>query len=434
MADRYGDRDFERYDERREGEYDREADYNEDRGGLYGRGTDQGSTWRSPRLARDYDDFDRDAGPRAYGRDYYGARPGAYGGGYAGGGYERAARDEERYERPRVRDYEQTYERGGDDERERADRHGYNTDYGRSTSRFFGRDRGETLPGQVPPDYGRDYEGDRGRGHEGERGRDYERGRERGYGVRHAGGPDYGDYERRGYEAYRPEREQRDRGGRHRREDERGRGGRGWIDRAADEVLSWFGDEDAERRRRTEGERGYRGRGPKNYRRPDERIREDINDRLTEHEYLDASDIEVTVIGGEVILSGEVDNRHAKRLAEDIAESVTGVSNVQNNLRVQRERRTTTPGAEHTGGGTTGHAAGGATGAATYTPGLAGLGSGPGATGLGGTTDLGGSTGLGGSTSLGSTGLGTTGTSAASDAETTSINPDASSRAAGSNS
>ena len=40
-------------------------------------------------------------------------------------------------------------------------------------------------------------------------------------------------------------------------------------------------------------------------------------------------------MSGEVVLSGTVDSRYSKRLAEDIAESVMGVSNVQNNLRVQ---------------------------------------------------------------------------------------------------
>jgi osmotically-inducible protein OsmY len=123
----------------------------------------------------------------------------------------------------------------------------------------------------------------------------------------------------------------------------RGRRDRGWWDRASDEVLSWFGDEDAERRRRVDdlregrgrGTGKFRGRGPKNYRRSDERIREEINDRMTESEWLDASDIEVFVQAGEVTLSGTVDSRYAKRLAEDIADSVSGVGNVQNNLRVQ---------------------------------------------------------------------------------------------------
>jgi hypothetical protein len=81
---------------------------------------------------------------------------------------------------------------------------------------------------------------------------------------------------------------------------------------------------------------GFRGRGPRNYRRSDERITEEINDRLTDHDELDAADIEVNVTGGEVILLGTVDSRESKRLAEDIVESVSGVTQVQNQLRVAR--------------------------------------------------------------------------------------------------
>lgn len=111
---------------------------------------------------------------------------------------------------------------------------------------------------------------------------------------------------------------------------------RGWWDRAKDEVLSWTGDEDAERRRRIDETRSYSGRGPKGYARSDERIREDVSDRLTDDWLVDASNIEVTVIGGEVTLAGTVDSRDAKHRAEDCAESVSGVRNVQNNLRVQQ--------------------------------------------------------------------------------------------------
>jgi osmotically-inducible protein OsmY len=78
----------------------------------------------------------------------------------------------------------------------------------------------------------------------------------------------------------------------------------------------------------------YTGRGPKGYERSDERIREDICDRFTQHGYLDASDIEIRVERGEITLFGTVDSREAKHLAEDIAEEVSGVKNVQNQLRV----------------------------------------------------------------------------------------------------
>lgn len=82
--------------------------------------------------------------------------------------------------------------------------------------------------------------------------------------------------------------------------------------------------------------RGHSGRGPKNYKRSDDRIREDLNERLTDDPDIDASEIEVKVTNCDVTLSGVVDTRGAKRHAEDLAESVSGVRSVRNDLRVER--------------------------------------------------------------------------------------------------
>ena len=49
---------------------------------------------------------------------------------------------------------------------------------------------------------------------------------------------------------------------------------------------------------------------------------------------IDASEIEVQVQNREVTLTGTVRDRNERRRAEDLAESVSGVSHVQNNLRV----------------------------------------------------------------------------------------------------
>ena len=210
-----------------------------------------------------------------------------------------------------------------------------------------------------------------------------------------------------------------------------GRGDRGLVDRAGDEVRSWFGDDAAERRRqmdeaRERGERGwgsertgrperwsldegrveydrsgaayrgwnepnygyrpaygyapgewsasiprsdtvrrnqethgyyedsrgrlsefdhprysnygssYAGRGPKGYQRSDARITEDVCDRLCDDPRIDATDIEVLVKNGEVTLAGMVHTREEKRRTEDLIESVSGVRDVHNNLRVER--------------------------------------------------------------------------------------------------
>ena len=78
------------------------------------------------------------------------------------------------------------------------------------------------------------------------------------------------------------------------------------------------------------------GRGPKGYSRSDERLTEDLNERLTQHPDIDASEIEVNVRNGEVTLTGTVDDRQTKRMIEDLAEEVSGVREVHNQIRVQR--------------------------------------------------------------------------------------------------
>ncbi len=77
-----------------------------------------------------------------------------------------------------------------------------------------------------------------------------------------------------------------------------------------------------------------RGKGPKGYQRSDERIHEDINDRMSDDWHLNASSVEVQVKNGDVVLSGTVSSREEKRMAEDLAESISGVKNVENHLRV----------------------------------------------------------------------------------------------------
>ena len=89
----------------------------------------------------------------------------------------------------------------------------------------------------------------------------------------------------------------------------------------------------------TEHVRRFVGKGPKGYKRSDERIREDVHDRLSEG-WIDASEIEVDVRGGEVTLKGTVTDRSSKVMAEDLVEHVTGVVDVHNQLRVANPAKT----------------------------------------------------------------------------------------------
>jgi len=114
-------------------------------------------------------------------------------------------------------------------------------------------------------------------------------------------------------------------------------GGRGWYEGYTDAM------------HREQGR--YSGRGPRNYKRSDSRIEEDINDRLTVHGMLDATDIEVSVQSGEVTLRGYVEDRQAKRFAEDAAESVFGVKEVNNQIKVRQRGGQEDTKSETEGGG-----------------------------------------------------------------------------------
>lgn len=84
---------------------------------------------------------------------------------------------------------------------------------------------------------------------------------------------------------------------------------------------------------------GAGGHGPdaghlSGQRRSDERIAEDVSERLARHGAIDAGAIEVEVQGGEVTLRGTVDSRRTKRMAEETIEDVAGVVDVHNQLRI----------------------------------------------------------------------------------------------------
>jgi osmotically-inducible protein OsmY len=281
MASRYGNQD----DQRRGRGSGRSS---------YGRGSDRPLTGSS-RFGGGYrSDFDRD-------ESYFGGGNQGYGEGYAGGSSES---DFDTFPR--------SFETGSFD-RESAGR----------------RSTGPGRRADFPDRYSSGYESDYERGYGGDRSR---RSTSGGYSGR--SGYSGSNYGRGQYGSNYPESES----GYSTRGTSEG-DDRGWWDKASDEVSSWFGDEEAERRRQMDERRegSFRGRGPRNYTRSDVRIREDINDRLTDYAYIDASDIDVQVTNSEVILTGTVDSRYDKRLAEDIAEDVSGVKNVENRIRVNRD-------------------------------------------------------------------------------------------------
>jgi hypothetical protein len=80
---------------------------------------------------------------------------------------------------------------------------------------------------------------------------------------------------------------------------------------------------------------GHRfGKAPKGYKRSDERIRDDVCDCIMRRGDIDASEVEVSVRDGEVVLTGFVYSRADKRAIEDLIDDVMGVLDIQNQLRV----------------------------------------------------------------------------------------------------
>ncbi len=210
----------------------------------------------------------------------------------------------------------------------------------------WNRNEGWGSAGMYGGDFGREdwergnvnYRGNQGR---------YGQSQNRGWQDSSYGGYSPGYNEQRGHSGNR-ERYDSDR--------RRSHDDRGWWDRTRDEVSSWFGDDDAERRREMDKqyEGGYRGRGPKDYQRSSDRIREDVCDRLSDDDRLDATNIQVRVEGNEVVLSGTVHDRYQKRYAEDLVESISGVRNVENRLKVgssnDLQAHNYTGNSEHLGG------------------------------------------------------------------------------------
>jgi hypothetical protein len=77
--------------------------------------------------------------------------------------------------------------------------------------------------------------------------------------------------------------------------------------------------------------------GPKGYQRSDERICEDISERLMEAYHIDSSEVTVRVMGGKAILEGTVPDRRMKHAIEDMACAAPGVQDVENRVRVADE-------------------------------------------------------------------------------------------------
>ncbi len=83
----------------------------------------------------------------------------------------------------------------------------------------------------------------------------------------------------------------------------------------------------------------YTGRGPRGYVRSEKDIEQEVCERLMANGQLDASNIEVAVDSHKVTLKGTVGSRQDKRLVEEIAETVFGVDDVNNQLHINHQNQ-----------------------------------------------------------------------------------------------
>lgn len=97
-----------------------------------------------------------------------------------------------------------------------------------------------------------------------------------------------------------------------------------------DEPLEWSHDPRSE----AAHEKHY-GKGPRAWLTP-ERIKERVSEALYFSPEVDASDIDIEIEEGCVVLRGIVDDRKQKKAAERRIENIPGVDDVRNELRIRR--------------------------------------------------------------------------------------------------
>ena len=355
MADRnrYDEEDRERRRRNRgegEGFFDRVSDWftGEDRDQERDWDPDRETRWgRNRNYEQDYD-WQRNRGPQ-YNRDRQ-----------SGQDWTRDRDWDQNQDWERTRQWRQDYDRGmnqpGRYNRSRdfdtgrdafGDRYGQN--YGRSRVYGGGQDytedygRSYTQGNQRYQDYNRDWQGNRGRqgnrDWQSNRDWDYETDEYRDINRRYGRGERYGQsFGQRGQMGTYPASGMQSDFGTdfdyENREQDFGYESEGAFYQDLDEPVSysyyevWY----------IPGE--FTGMGPQGYQRSDSRIHEDVCERLTQHGQVDARNVEIEVHNGEVMLKGSVPDRNMKRAVEDVAESVSGVREVRNDIRVKREEQT----------------------------------------------------------------------------------------------
>lgn len=249
-----------------------------------------------------------------------------YAGGYQGSGMESDRDDHRMGGRDIDRDFTRSFGRdqdrnqgGGYGRMGLGERGGWGSSHG-----MIHRDRESTQQGYGGYGATTGYGGGYGHGAMGGYG---------GYGRSEGG--DYGSRDYGAREHGNREQGSRGFGGRGRewgnRDEERDDQG-GLLHRMGEGIKNVFGMNDRDRG-------PHFGKGPKGYRRSDERIREEVSEVIARQGWIDASDVEIKVQSGEVTLTGTIAQRDHKRQLEQMIEDLPGVDDVRNELRVKRDQQ-----------------------------------------------------------------------------------------------
>jgi osmotically-inducible protein OsmY len=151
---------------------------------------------------------------------------------------------------------------------------------------------------------------------------------EQGGGQRYSGGQRYGGMDSGGYRDSDYLGRGSQRGGYGGPIDASGHGGTGY---GSNEYGSSYG------RSGSMGQGASQRRGPKGWQRTDERLKDDICERLYHTRHIDSSEVTVDVKDGKVTLEGTVPQRGMKHALEDLIDACPGVKDIDNRVRVSPE-------------------------------------------------------------------------------------------------
>ena len=80
---------------------------------------------------------------------------------------------------------------------------------------------------------------------------------------------------------------------------------------------------------------GHRGKGPRNHARSDAGLQAHVSELLTEHDEIDASNLDVHVADGAITLTGTLDDGHMRGKLDELLGGIAGVRAIHMSIAVR---------------------------------------------------------------------------------------------------